>query len=105
MHLHYGGRGCLGFIWKLREDLRRMKSRVLTLAIISAIIQHPKYIAMLLLPRHLSYSLFSIRFAFNLKFQCSMDVSFSLPRDQFVAFVCCHIVVLLTKSSLRQVLD
>ena len=93
-----------GVYLEAAEDLRQMKSRVLTLAIISVIIQHPKYIA-ILLPRHLSYSLFSIRFAFNLKFQCSMDVSFSLPRDQFVTFVYCHIVVLLTKSSPRQVLD
>ena len=37
-----------GVYLEAAEDLRQMKSRVLMLAIISAIIQHPKYIAILL---------------------------------------------------------
>ena len=73
------------------EDLRQM-----TLAIISAIIQHLKYL------RDLATAtpfLQPLQHSFCIQFEISVFdgcVILSI-RDQFVTFVYCHIVVLLTK--------
>jgi len=77
------------------EDLRQMKSRVL-IAIISAIIQHLKYLHDLATATPF---LQPLQHSFCIQFEISVfDGCVILStRDQFVTFVYCHIVVLLTK--------